>query len=136
MSLISIVPAAIADRSRPWRGAGTAPRRGLLGLRGGLNNEERGALGSNGRALVDIVERAHASHTSRGGCSVFAGRSDKPIDVDGESILHDQPVRIDCYEPRCAARAVVFHRGGMDAERRTALVPERNSEAVALLVQG
>jgi hypothetical protein len=48
-----------------------------------LIHEERAALaGSNGRALVDIVERAHASHTSPGSWSVFSDRSDKLIDVD------------------------------------------------------
>jgi hypothetical protein len=117
--------------------ARTAPRRGLHVSCGRLIHEQGNALaGSDGPSLIDIGERAHASHTSPGSWSVFSDRSDKPIDVDGESILKDHSVRVDGNEPRCAAGAVVFHRVGKDAERRTALVAEGNSEAVALLVEG
>jgi hypothetical protein len=111
-------------------------RAALIRAQGIHRQDERAAMaGSNGRALVDVGERALASHTSRG-WPVFSDRSDKPIDVNGEPILQDHPVKIDSYEPRCAAGTVVFHRGGKDVERRTALVAEGNSEAVALLVEG
>jgi hypothetical protein len=92
--------------------------------------------GCDGPSLIDIGERAHESHRSPGSWSVFSDRSDKPIDVDDESILKDHSVRVDGNELRCATGAVVFHRGGKDTERRTALVAEGNSEAVALLVEG
>ena len=134
-------------RDRSGRGCGQdafaasrlarAPRRGLHVSCGRLIHEQGNALaGSDGPSLIDIGDRAHASHTSPGTWSAFSDRSDKPVDVNGESILHDNSVRIDSYEPRCAAGAVVFHCGGKGVERRTALVAEGNSEAVALLVEG
>ena len=85
---------------------------------------------SIGPSLIEIGGSAHASHTSPDSWSVFSGRSDKPIDVDGESVLKDHSVGVDGNEPRCAAGAIVFHRRGIDTERRAALVAEGNPEAL------
>jgi hypothetical protein len=72
--------------------------------------EQGNALaGSDCSSLIAIGERAHASHTSPGGWSVLSDRSDKPIDVDGESILKDHSVRVDGNEPRCAAPGTLSH---------------------------
>ena|SRR5262249_3061268 len=111
MSLISIVPTAIADMMRPrrvvWHGAEawTDPRAGATRRR------EATAL------LALILVKELTRRTSPGIWSVFSDRSDKPIDVDGESILKDHSVGIDGNEPRCAAGAVVFHRRGIGTER-------------------
>ena len=91
---------------------------------------------SDGPSLIDIGESAHASHTSSDSWFVFSDHSDKPIDVDGASILKDHPFRVDGNEPRCATGAVVFHRRRIDAERRAAFVAEGNPKAVTLLVKG
>lgn len=103
---------------------------------GWSRSRARALVGSNGPCLIDIGERARASPTSPDSWSVFSDRSDKPIDVDGEFILRDHSVRIDANESRCATGAVVFHRCGIDTERRAALMAEGNPEAVALQVEG
>jgi hypothetical protein len=100
-----------------------------------LIHEQGTALArSDGPSLIDIGESAHASHTSPDSWPDFSDRLDKPIDVDGESILKDHSVRVDGNEPRRATGVVAFHRRGIDTERRAALMAEGNPEAVTLLV--
>jgi hypothetical protein len=82
MSLISIVPAAVADRMRPRR-AGWRRAEAWTASCSRLIHEQGNALtGSDGPSLIDIGESADASHTSPDGWFVFSDRSDKPIGID------------------------------------------------------
>jgi hypothetical protein len=82
-----------------------------------------------------IVVESRGSKSSPHTLPRFNDRLDKPKYVDIESVLKDAPLGVDGNEPRCAASAIVSHRGRIGTEWRTPPMAEGNLESITLLVQ-